>query len=68
MTYKEFKEKHPNTATTTVWAADTKGGFGKKGWSVYGNMNDLEIIKIEPLENSWADVKLYVWDTTWGKI
>lgn len=49
MTVKEWREQHPDTSYTMVWAADA-GSFGRKGGSVYGSKEvtgRLEIIKIE---------------------
>ena len=47
MTLREFKEKHPEADIITVWGEDTKGGFGKKGWTAYGDCNHCEIMSIE---------------------
>lgn len=50
MTVKEWREQNPDAGYTMVWAADTLGGFGRKGWSVYGSREvtgELEIIEIE---------------------
>ena len=50
MTVKEWREKNPDTTFTMVWAADTHGGFGRKGDSVYGSREvtgRLEIVNIE---------------------
>lgn len=66
MKVKDWKKQNPDKAHKTVWAADSRGGFGKKGWSAYGNTDDLEIVRVEKLEKSWADVKLHVWDYSWG--
>lgn len=68
MTVKEYFEKNPNTAATIVWAADTKGGFGKKGWSVYGRNDDLTVVKVVPKNKSWANVELHVWNNAWGEL
>ena len=36
MTVREWKKQNPDTTHTRVWAADSFGGFGLKGHSVYG--------------------------------
>lgn len=66
MTVREWREQNPDKNCTIVWAADTHAGFGKKGWSVYGNCGDCEIISIIEKENSWADVELRVWNYALG--
>ena len=70
MTVKEWKEQNPDTAFTMIWAADSLGGFGKKGWSVYGNADSCEVIRVdEPHQNGnpWSMKQLHVWLTSlWG--
>ena len=50
MTVQEWREQNPDTSYTMVWASDTLGGFGRKGWSVYGSREvtgRMEVVKIE---------------------
>lgn len=68
MTFKEWKESMPKeTNTDCVFAADTPGGFGKKGWTAYGEYEDLDVISAAKTgENSY---KVELWDLkNWGPI
>lgn len=55
--FKEFKSKFPEMFAigyTAEWAEDSKGGFGRKGWSVYGDSDRLfvawvDFTKIRPV-------------------
>ena len=69
MTVREWVEKHPEFSGFVMkWAADTRGGFGRKGGGVYGNRDvtwRLEIIREEMLKNGTP--VLWLWDTElWG--
>ena len=57
MTYKEWNERFDDDREV-VWAADTKAGFGKKGDSVYGDLDDC-IICCQ--ESDGKRYKLWVW-------
>lgn len=37
ITFEEWREQHPEVEYEMVWAEDTEAGFGKKGWTVYGD-------------------------------
>ena len=64
MKYGEWKQKFDDDFEL-VWAADSHGGFGKKGWSVYGNADDLTIVRIDTHTN--GKKTLHLWDTDlWG--
>lgn len=64
MKYGEWKKKFDDSHTL-VWAADSHGGFGKKGWSVYGNADDLTIVRIHT--DHHGEKILELWDTDlWG--
>lgn len=66
MTIKEWKEKNPGISYCVRWAADTFGGFGKKGNSAYGDCDDCEIIFSETMQN--GNPMHYIWDTKrWGR-
>lgn len=67
MTVREFFEKNPNAATRTIWAADAHGGFGKKGWPVYGNCNDLSVVRVEWHDEAQTHATLHVWNHEWGE-
>ena len=43
----EFLKNNNIDTYTAVWAEDTKGGFGKKGWSAYGNCNDCLVAYVD---------------------
>lgn len=62
MTYGEWKSRFDDDFSI-VWAADSLGGFGKAGWTVYGNADDLRIVKI--VSNGGKKV-LHLWDDSWG--
>lgn len=62
MTYGEWKTRFDDDFSI-VWAADSLGGFGKAGWTVYGNADDLRIVKI--VSNGSKKV-LHLWDDSWG--
>lgn len=62
----EWFDANPDASARVVWAADAKGGFGKKGWPVYGNNDDLEIVEAVALTNS--NYELRVWNPAWGQI
>lgn len=65
MTLKEWKKQNPDTTHTRVWAADSFGGFGRKGDCVYGNADNCEIIRID--ENPGDLPRLHLWHTSlWG--
>lgn len=52
MQFKEFKSKYPEMfkdGYEAKWAEDSKGGFGRKGWSVYGDDDRLFV--------AWVDLK-----------
>lgn len=71
MTLKEWKEQNPDASFTTVWAADTLGGFGKKGWGAYGNCDDCDVIRVETKQLQQPRGEefkiLYLWYTKlWG--
>lgn len=69
MTFGEFK-KIANVSCFTIEAyEDIRGGFGNKGYSLYGNCDDLivrefepvtsvRVIDGEPYTNTWIRVKL----------
>lgn len=64
MKYGEWKEKFDDEREL-VWAADSHGGFGKKGWPVYGNADDLTIVRMDT--NMHGKKTLHLWDTElWG--
>lgn len=64
MTVREWKKQNPDTTHTRVWAADSFGGFGLKGHSVYGNADNCEIISIDVVNGL---PRLHLWDTElWG--
>ena len=64
MTVGEWKNLN-HTGYTTEWAADTLGGFGKKGWPAYGNCDDCEVIREEVAPGGIP--KLVIWFTRlWG--
>ena len=68
MKVKEWKDLHPGQGFMTRWAADTLGGFGKKGWSAYGNCDNCDIIREEETQ-LWDGPYpvLWLWDTdVWG--
>lgn len=76
MTVREFMDqweaKHGGeTGYFAHWAADTMGGFGKKGWSAYGDINRCEVIAVV-LQKYWEDntvvvPDLQVWMPIWGE-
>lgn len=41
MTYKELKKLHPEMGFILIAYEDMPGGFGRKGWNLYGNCNHL---------------------------
>lgn len=43
MTFGELKKKYPGFAFTRIAGEDIKGGFGRKGWSLYGNCDDMSV-------------------------
>ena len=64
MKYGEWKIKFGDEHTL-VWAADSHGGFGKKGWSVYGDADDLTIVRIDTDHHGFKT--LHLWNTDlWG--
>ena len=64
MKYGEWKNKFDYENFDIVWAADSHGGFGKKGWTVYGNCDDLTIVRID---RRMDKLTLHLWDTDlWG--
>lgn len=59
MTYKELKEKFPGSGFITEWGEDTKGGFGKKGWSAYGNgLDRCKVMEWKQIDNETYKVIL----------
>ena len=65
MTVKEWKQQNPDTTHTRVWAADSFGGFGNKGDSVYGDADSCEIISIDKTPGGL--LRLHLWHTAlWG--
>lgn len=65
MKYGEWKNKIDCDSVTLVWAADTPGGFGRKGWGVYGECDDLTIVQIDT--GLHGKKTLHLWDTDhWG--
>lgn len=69
MTVKEWREQNPDATYTMVWAADTLGGFGLKGHSVFGSREvtgRLEVIEIEMKRLAFPEPHdfpvLHVWD------
>lgn len=64
MKYGEWKQKFDDDHEL-VWAADSHGGFGKKGWSVYGNADELTIVRMDT--HMGGKKTLHLWDTDlWG--
>lgn len=64
MTLREWKKQNPDTTHTRVWAADSFGGFGQKGHSVYGDADNCEIISIDEVNGLPC---LHLWYTKlWG--
>lgn len=60
LTVREWADLNPDRSFTTVWAADTRGGFGSKGNGAYGDaIWRAEVHKIEVNENGFA--KLWIW-------
>jgi len=45
MTYGEWKSRFDDDVSL-VWADDSGAGFGRKGDPVYGNCDDMRIVKI----------------------
>lgn len=68
MKVSEWEKKHPGIGCMTELAGNAPGGFGKKGWSAYGNISNCDIINI-----TWRTAHgklvpvLHVWYTKlWG--
>jgi hypothetical protein len=65
MKYGEWKNKIDCDDFSIVWAADSRGGFGKKGWPVYGDCDDLTIVRIDT--GMHGKKTLHLWNTElWG--
>ena len=64
MTLREWNESDQATVYSTRWFADTKGGFGDKGMTAYGDCSGCEIMKIEYDTNGHPT--LWLWDFLWG--
>lgn len=64
MTLREWNESDQATVCSTRWFADTKGGFGSKGMTAYGDCMDCEIMKIE--YDQKGHPTLWLWDFIWG--
>jgi hypothetical protein len=58
MTLKEFKERFDVDNLEIVWADDTNAGFGRAGWTVYGDNDDCVICSTETIRGGY---KLHVW-------
>lgn len=64
MKYGEWKNKIDCDHVMLVWAADAPGGFGRKGWDVSGDCDDLTIVRID---TGLRKTTLHLWDTDhWG--
>lgn len=63
MTYGEWKKRFDDHLEGVVWAADTNAGFGHKGDPVYGNADDLKIVKIVTTARGKT---LYLWEDILG--
>jgi len=65
MTVNEWADMNPDRAFSTVWAADTRGGFGRKGQGAYGDaIWRGEVHKIEVNNNGYAT--LHIWLPEFG--
>lgn len=47
MTFGEFKKMAKDARFVLYAYEDIKGGFGKKGWPLYGNCDDLVVKEFE---------------------
>ena len=66
MTVKERLASYDGACFKAKWAADTVGGFGKKGWSAYGDISNCDVIREETDSN--GKLVLHVWYTKlWGE-
>ena len=59
MTYGEWKERFSDEHDV-VWAKDSGAGFGRKGWTVYGDCDDMQIVQIDTVGPSRKKV-LHLW-------
>lgn len=66
MTVREWLEAHDVTTYHAKWAADTVGGFGKRGWSAYGDVSRCDVIRVEWGENEHPT--LWVWHKSFGEL
>ena len=57
MTYGEWAERFDDDREV-VWADDTNAGFGRRGDSVYGNLDDCVICRVD---YDGRRYKLWVW-------
>lgn len=64
MTLREWNESDQARVYSTRWFADTKGGFGGKGMTAYGDCSNCEIMKFEYDANGHPT--LWLWDFIWG--
>jgi len=58
MLYGEWKNRFDDPHSV-VWAADSGAGFGKKGWTVYGDCDDMRIVQIDTHQN--GEKTLHLW-------
>jgi len=65
ITVSEWADLNPDRAFATVWAADTRGGFGRKGQGAYGDaIWRGEVHKIEVNNGGFAT--LHIWLPEFG--
>lgn len=57
MLYGEWK-KHFDDEHSVVWAADSGAGFGRKGWTVYGDCDDMQIVQVDRCHDG---LTLHLW-------
>lgn len=62
MLYGEWKSRFEDSHEI-VWAADSLGGFGRAGWSVCGDADNLRIVSIQ---TDRGNKVLLLWDDSWG--
>lgn len=46
MLYGDWARRFDEEDFDVVWAADSGAGFGEKGWTVYGDCDNMRIVKI----------------------
>lgn len=47
MTLHDYKQLHPELSSYYAeYGEDILGGFGRKGWSAYGNCDDMRVMEV----------------------